>query len=213
MFGRKEPGKPIDEMSLTEVVELIRANRGEMLAPALISLAQRVTDIALFEHGMSDQERAIALELLPALDADIESVLQHEHGAWEAYRAAAVHHRDEARYYGVGSLQWLMDERGTEAAEVIPFIARKEHAELLPAYLEMMEPDVIYSIRNLLIGELAKARAREGELPVDVLNRLATGDDGALTLLFDGRQLGAISRAHIDRATAEAVLAELGVQS
>lgn len=210
MFRRKGPGKPIEEMSLAEVIEMVRDGRA-MTARELIDVARRVTDIAFFDHGISDQDRAVALELLPSLDADLEASLKAEPGAWEGYKEAAAHHRGTARHYGYGSLQWLMDEQGVESAEVIPFIAREEHAHLLPALLEMMEPDVIYSIRTLLIGELAKARAQEGEQPAAVLNRLATSGDGALTLLLEGRQLGAISRLHVDPNSAEAVLAELGV--
>ena len=211
MFGRKGPTKPIDEMSLAEVAQLIRSEAGGMDASQLIAIARRVTEIALFEHGITDEERSIAIRLLPALDDDIRTGLAQKPGAWEAYQEAGDYHRAQARHYGYGSLQWMMDERGTEAAEVIPFIAREDHADLLPAYLEMMEPDVIHSIRGALVRELSRARAQEGEQPVATLNRLATSGDGALTLLLDGRQLGAIERAHVDPDTAETVLTELGV--
>lgn len=212
ILGRGDPEKPIDQMSFAEIAALIASTKDDMLARDLISVARRLTDIAVFDHGVSDQERVMAFELLPALDADIEVGLKDQPGAWEAYQEAIAAHRGQARYYGYGSLQWIMDERGTTAAEVIPFIALEEHAELLPAYLEMMEPDVIYSVRGELIGELCRSRARGGERPIDVLSRLATDGDGALTLLLDGRQLGAISRAHVDPEAAEAVLVELGIE-
>jgi hypothetical protein len=211
MFGRKEPPKPIEEMSLAEVADLIRSEAEEIDVSKLIAIARRVTDIALFEHGITDEERSVAIRLLPALEDDIRTGLAGAPGGWEAYQEAADYHRGQAVHYGYGSLQWIMDERGTEAAEVIPFIARQDHADLLPAYLEMMEPDVIHSIRGALVGELSRARAQDGEAPIGTLNRLATNGDGALTLLLDGRQLGAIGRAHVDPETAETVLTELGV--
>jgi hypothetical protein len=212
MFGRKEPQKLIEEMSLAEVIGLLGGGRA-LSGHELISVVRRVTNIAYFDHGITDQERAVALELLPRLDADVESSVKTEAGAWEGYQEAAAAHRGQIPFYGYGSLQWILDERGTTAEEVIPFIAREEHAALLPTFLEMMEPDVIYSIRHLLVAELSRARARDGERPLDVLNRLVTSDDGALTLLLDGRQLGAIGRAHLDPDTAGAVLAELGVEN
>lgn len=212
IFGRKGATKPIEEMTLLEVVDFLRAAHAtDLTAEHAIAAAKRVTEIALFDHGMSDEERAIALEVLAGLDEDIEAALAPNPGAWESYQEAVAFHRGEARHYGYGSLQWIMDERGTEAAEVIPFIAREEHANLLPAFLEMMEPDVIQSIRSALVGEISRARAQDGERPADTLNRLATNGDGALTLLLDGRQLGAIGRAHVDPETAETVLTELGV--
>lgn len=212
MFGNKGPRKPIDEMSFLEIAQLIEQNAKSMLAKDLIAVARRVTDIALFDHGVTDQDRILALELLPSLDADIEASLKDEPEAWEAYQDAIHHHRGCARHYGYGSLQWKMDEEGIELAEVIPFIARADHAELLPALLEMMEPVVIRDIRGSLLSELATARARQGERPLDVLNRLASDDDGALTLLLDGTQLGALRRAQAEPGVAEAVLAELGVR-
>lgn len=211
IFGRKEPEKPIDEMSLAEVAAFLQGGSPEKPAGELIAVARRVTDLALFEHGLAEGEREVALRLLPALDADIEAGLQGEPGAFEAYQEAAEYHRGNARHCGYGSLHWLMEERGTTAAEVIPFIAREEHAELLPAYLEMMEPDVIHQMRTALLKELATSRARDGERPAQVFHRLATTGDGALTLLLDGRHLGAISRADREPEAAESTLRELGI--
>lgn len=209
MFGR--PGKPIGEMSLAEIVGFIRGHNEGLAANDAIATARRLTDIAMFDHGVSDEERALALGLIPALDEDIEAALKGQPGAFEAYQEAAIYHRSQARHHGYGSLQWKMDEEGVEAAEVIPFIARADHAELLPALLEMFEPEVIRDIRPALLTELATARARDGEPPLDVLSRLAAGDDGALTQLLDGPQLGALRRAQADPETAEEVLRSLGM--
>ncbi len=211
LFGRKGPRKPIGEMSFLEIAHLIKANPESMAANDLIKVARRLTDIALFDHGVTDQERVLALELLPAVDADIEAGLKAESGAWEAYQDAVAHHRGTARHFGFGSLQWKMDEEGVEAAQVIPFIARADHAELLPALLEMFEPENIRDIRPALLTELASARARDRERPLDVLSRLAASDDGALTQLLDGRQLGALRRAQAEPEAAKEVLRGLGV--
>lgn len=216
MFGGRKPQKPIAEMALVEVVSLVQAHKS-LAADDAIAAARRLTDIAMFEHGVSDVERQFALALIPGLDAAIETALQQESGVYEAYIAfqayleAAAHHRGTARYYGYASLKWKMDEEGIEAAEVIPFMARADHADLLPTCLEMFEPDDIRDIRGALLTELATARAQQGERPLDVLNRLASGDDGALSLLLDGIQLGALRRAQSEPEVAEAVLSELGV--
>lgn len=203
--------KPIEEMSFWEVADFIKRNPNDIPADDLIAAARRLTDIAMFDHASSDQERALALEVLPAIDRDIEQGFRDKPEAWEAYLEAVSHHRGQARHFGYGSLQWRMDEAGLEAAEVLPFLARKEHAELLPAFLEMLEPDDVLQIRSALIGELARARSEGDGGTLEVLHRLATTGDGALTLLLDGRQLGAIARAPADPGAAEAVLAELGL--
>jgi hypothetical protein len=211
LFGRGEPEKPIEEMSIPEIAEFLQRMSEPMPAKELIHVARRVADIALFERDVPERERAVALNLLPALDADIEAGLAAQPGAVEAYRDAVLVHRGAARHYGFGSLQWLMDERAMQPAEVIPFLARVEHAELLPAYLEMLEPEVIHEIRGTLLQEMSAARGRDGERPIDALSRLATNGDGALTMLLDGRQLGALVRARVHPEAAHAMLAELGV--
>lgn len=211
MFGRKGPRKPIEEMSLLEIAEFVRGAETEVYVSDLISVARRLTDIALFEHGIPEEHREIALGLLQGVDADIAAGLKHDPAALAAYQQAAIHHRAGARQGGHGSLHWLMDEHGISGADVIPFIAREEVADLLPDYLEMMEPEVIHQVRGALLDELARARALDAETPLEVLHRLATSGDGSLTLLLDGRQLGAIGRAHVDPDTAEAVLFDLGV--
>jgi hypothetical protein len=211
LFGRKRPRKQIAEMSFAELIATMREGKDGIPARDLIQIARRVTDIALFEHGVSGAERDIALELLPALDEDIKAGLRSEPGAWEAYQEAAVFHRSGARHNGFGSLHWKMEEEGIEAVDIVPFIARKEHAELLPAFLEMLEPDVIREIRGALLGELATARAERDELPIEVLGRLANGEDGALTHLLDGSQLGALRRAAADPEKARETLRNLGL--
>jgi len=198
-------------MTLSELISFLQHHRDALTSSDAIALAQRLTNLALFEHGISEAERAFALQLLPALEADIEQALNGQPGAFAAYQEAALFHRGQARHSGYGSLQWLVDEQAISAVDIIPFIARQEHADLLPGYLEMMEPDVIHQIRGVLLQELSASRAQPDEPPLDVLHRLATNGDGALTILLDGRQLGALRRARSDRDTAEAVLTELGL--
>ncbi len=210
MFGGRKPKKPIAEMTLVEIVGLVQA-RESLSADDAIEAARRLTDIAMFEHGVSDVARQFALALIPGLEADIEVALKNEPRTLKAFWEATAYHRGTARHFGYGSLQWMMEEQGVEAAELIPFIAREEHAELLPALLEMFEPEGIRDMRPALLNELAVARAGEGEAPLAVLSRMASGDDGALTLLLDGPQLGALRRAQLDPGAAESVLAELGV--
>lgn len=211
-FGRLfRSKKPVEEMSLVEIAAFIRSNQDDMPARGLIQVSERLTEIAFFDHETTNDERLLALELIPAVDTDIETGLADNPEALQSYREAVEFHRGAIRHSGYGSLHWIMEENQVEAGEVIPFIAASEYAQLLPAYLEMMEPAIILQIRSALLQQLAASRATPDERPLATLNRLANSGDGSLTLLLDGRQLGAISRAHRDPATGEAVLVELGV--
>jgi hypothetical protein len=198
-------------MKLEEVMRFLWKNQKSINARQLIEVANRLAHIGLFERDVPDAEREAALKLLPGIDADIETALKDNPVALAAYKQAAADHRGRAPHLGVGSLLHKMQQQGVGQNEVIAFITRPEHAELLPAYLAMLEPDTIRDVRAELLQALSSARGVEGEGPLQVLNRLANSKDGSLALLLDGRQLGAISRAHHDPQSGEAILYELGV--
>jgi hypothetical protein len=215
MFGdRSEPARPpIDEMTIMQVFDFLRTAGGAGgKASEMIAAFRRLTELALFEHGIPDAERNAALEVATSLHTDIQAVLANDPEGLNAFEEAADFHLSHARHSGYGSLHWLMEEQGIGAAEVIEFIARPEHVELLPAYLEMMEPEVIAQIRAGLLWAMGRSRAADGEDPVAALNRLAATNDGAMTMLLSGPELSAIRNASDNLQTAIAVLRDIGVQ-
>ena len=216
VFGEKtpkKPKKPIAEMSLSELIEFIGSGKEGYDRLDIVKVARRFTDIALFDHGVSDGERKSALRLSEELDADLEQAYRGNPDALKAYQEARAHHRDSARQIGYGSLLWKMKDENVEPANLVRFMALEEHAKLLPAYLEMMEPNIIQEIRGPLLDELSRARARGDERPIDVLCRLASDDNGVLSHLLGGTQLSALRRAKEEPGPAELVLRNLCVSS
>ena len=215
VFGGKsdQPQRPIDQMTIAEVFELLRTNgNAGGSSKDMIAAFRRLTDLALFEHGISDAERNAALEVATALHTDIQAALANDPPALAAFEEAADLHLNNARYSGYGSLHWMMEVQGVGSSEVIRFIARPEHEQLLPTYLEMMEPEVISQIRAVLLSTLAQARAVEGEDALSTLARLAAINDGAMTMLLSGPELSAVRLAADEPEPALSVLREMGVQ-
>ncbi len=215
MFGGgSQPARPsIEEMTIMEVFEFLRTTEGEGgRADEMIAAFRRLTELALFEHDIPDAHRNAALEVATSLHTDIQAALANNPDALKAFEEAADFHLSEARHCGYGSLHWQMEEQGIEAAEVIEFIARPEHAELLPAYLEMMEPEVIAQVRAGVLSAMARSRAVDGEEPLATLHRLTTANDGAMTMLLSGPELSAVRNASDNRDGAIAVLRDIGVR-
>nr|WP_166178543.1 hypothetical protein [Altererythrobacter segetis] len=212
LFGSSgQPPRRIDEMTLEELFALLKATSGEAKAVDTIGIFRRLTQLALFEQGIPDQERNAALEIATALHSDIETSLAHDPEALEAFQEAADFHLNQARHFGYGSLQWRLQKQKIEANQLIEFIARPDHAELLPDFLEMMEPSDIAEFRAALLGQMGNLRSRDGEDTVDTLSRLAINGDGSMTMLLSGPELSALRNAPNDRPAALEVLSSMGI--
>lgn len=215
VFGSKAdpPRRALHEMTIPELFAFLREG-GERARPAteMIAAFRRLTDLALFEHGVPSAERDAALDVAAAIHSDIQASMAEDPEALAAFEEAADFHLNQARLHGYGSLHWLMEEQQVESAQVIDFIATPEHAERLPAYLEMIEPEVISEIRAALLAAMARLRAADGETAVATLARLALENDGAITMLLSGPELSAISRGAAEVDGGLAVLRAIGVQ-
>lgn len=200
-------------MTLFELMDYLKATKGDVQVNLLIQVSRRLSDLAYYEPSIAHEQRESALRLAEAIDDDITAGLSNEPEKLEAYFDAVEFHRGNARHHGYGSLHWRMEERGIEGAGVIEFMALKEHAELLPAYLEMMEPDVIGQTRGALLQSMSVARAEDDEAPIAVLQRLAVTNDGAMTMLLTGEELTILREADTRPEEASNVLASLGLES
>jgi hypothetical protein len=211
LFGGPKPPQRIDEMTLEELFALLKANGSGARADDTIAIFRRLTHLALFEQGIPDHERNMALEIATALHSDIEAALAGDQAALEAFQDAADFHLNQARHFGYGSLQWRLQEQQIEADQLIEYIARPEHAELLPNFLEMMEPSDIAGLRAALLSEMGRLRSIDDEATVDTLSRLAISADGSMTMLLSGPELSALRNALGDRAAALEVLSAMGI--
>lgn len=154
---RNEPF--VDSLTFYETLHYMKAVLGpDAPANRVTGIMRRLYDLALVDHHISDEERNIALTLAGALEADVEVGLQGNPEGLKSFREAVTYHKESARRCGFGSLQWKIEERGIPAADIIEFIAREEHSALLPAFLEMLGPDVIRKTRTEILNAMVAAR-------------------------------------------------------
>ena len=118
------------------------------------ALTKRLYEIALYDNRVEKEHRIGALKLLETLKATLESVLTPE--AVEQYRKANAYMEDNVRRLGIGSLAWLVEEQQVPKDDLIPFIARPEHSQLLEKYFSLLSPAVAEAVK----AELERYRAQ-----------------------------------------------------
>ena len=140
--GKSADGSPpvlaVELMSFPDVADYIQ-QLGDFITPQQGSaLTKRLYEIALYDHHVEKEHRMGALRLLDALKTSMESVMTPE--PMEAYRKANAHMEDNVRRIGIGSLAWLIEEHQVPGDEIIQFIARPEHSQLLEEFFTVLSP-------------------------------------------------------------------------
>ena len=106
--GRAAP--PIAEMSLAEVLAYLQG-LSEATFQDINRSYSRLVGIALFEHGYSDAERDMALEIADTIKVQIlKSLAGHPDLIAEFEEAAAMQIR-QAKFHGIGNEQWQAEEQ------------------------------------------------------------------------------------------------------
>ena len=200
----------IGEMDLAEVVGLIGSFGNDAPVAQLISIYRRLYEIGFFEHGLTEDERTLALRLCDGLQVDIEASLDGNPEALEAFREAVDDHADKVQFYGFGSLQWIMDEHAVGADQLIPFAVMPEFADLLPTYLTMLPDDVMIGVRGEILRHLIRARRkRTDQSDVRVLHSLVIEADRAAAILLRTDEFRMMQNMAEDYQAAEAFVASL----
>ena len=202
----------VDSLNLHETVAYVSTLLGGESTKKVIAAMQRLYDIAFFQHGLPDEKRSAALSLAGGLEADLEAALGDNPEGLDAFQEAVSYQKERARHCGCGSLYWVMEEQNIPAESIIQFIAQDQYKDLLPAYLEMMEPDAIVQIRRVLVPELIRARCRDGESSIRVLHNLAVAGDRTLEMLFDPADIKILLNADADPAAAEEIVVRFSFQ-
>lgn len=200
----------LDSLTLSETLDYMEsALATDPTAEKAVGVMRRLYDLAFFEHRLSDEERHLALSMAGAVEADIDTALQDNAEGLASFRQAVAHHKERARHCGVGSLQWKLEEQAVPASELIEFVAREEHADLLPAFLEMLEPSIISEIRREVLKALVAARAHQGSSATQILSGMAITPYAALTILLDPDEVRVLREIDQDRPGAERLVSQL----
>jgi hypothetical protein len=213
---RKLAERSVQEFGYLESLTLLElmAEAREMASsePVLSSMTpfmRRFYDIAFFEHGISAEERSAALATAQAFEADIVASLSDNDEGLTAFLEAVEHHKEHGRVTGIGSLHWKMEDEGVPADELIAYIARVEHAPLLPDYLSMLDADVIAQIRNALLGDIVAARQAVGQNSTEALVALVESNDPSIELLLESGEIHLLKNWTSNQEQAQQLVSQL----
>lgn len=200
----------LDSLKLSETLDYMGSILGtDPTAKKAINIVRRLYDLAFFEHQLSPEERQLALSMAGAVEADVEAALQDNPESLSSFHQAVNYQKVRARHCGVGSLQWKLDEQEVPAAELVEFIVREEYAELLPAFLEMLEPELMAEIRTEILKALVAARKRHGQSALQILSGLADAPYEALTILLDPFEIQVLREIDTNLPAAESLVVTL----
>lgn len=102
-----------------------------------------------------------------------------------------------------------LDEQKIPAAELVEFIVREEYADLLPAFLEMLEPQLIVDNRIEILKALVAARGHQGQSAVQILSEMAVAPYEALTILLSPAEIHVLHGIDTDLPAAERLVSAL----
>jgi len=200
---------PVENMSLDDITELVRG-AGQIQVCQLIDVYRRLIDIAMLDHHVPDDVRERALVLSEAVEKEIRR--SFEAGGGAAFNEAVERHTEQIRFYGYGSLKWLLDENSIPPAGIAAFAAKEEHSHLVPVFTEIFDEPTLKSIKPDLIAAIAKARRlNEVHSAVVTLYGLAMMRDPAIECLLSPDELNLVRVAPSNYEAARSVLVSLGL--
>ncbi|MGH8738094.1 MAG: hypothetical protein ACREVC_12110 [Burkholderiales bacterium] len=142
------PVPDVELMSFPDIRDYVR-QLPELITPQqATALTKRLYEIALYDNRIEKEQRIAALQLLDVLKSSVESVMTPEF--IEAYRQANAQMEEGVPRFGVGSLTWLIEENQIPNDEIVPFIARPEHTELLEDFFAALNAKTAEALRTQL---------------------------------------------------------------
>lgn len=217
LFSRSSKKQPknltyetIKAMGLHDLIDETRDQGREVDLHTMGAISRRLYEIGLFEHQLSQDDRAMALAAADACVATIKGAIADNPEALAALRKATDSLISQAPFNGYGSLHWLIEENAIRAEEIVPYAMKLEHSHLVPNFLKVLSEETITNIRPGLVRELVRARRAERVYSaVFILHGLAVSRDPATVALFNETEIRALRAAHLDYDRARSVLVDL----
>ena len=221
LFGSKKtatqevPSTPsLDDMSLEQILSFIQAHfrTQSMSASFGIDLVHRLYTIGLYEHHTDWGQREQALQLLKAVKQDLEAAHANKPDFLTAFHRANETMEQDARFRGVGSLAWLLEEESVPSSEIVPFVMRPEHGHLVGDFLSQLDAETLSHVKSDLVRHLILSR-RYGACinAVLTLHGLITKGDHATLAVLSAEELAALLHVPDDYAAGRGVLVQLGL--
>ena len=144
-------GPPIGQMSFSEIADYLGRINDQTAAAHGRALTRRLYEIALYDHHVHESHREGALQLLTRIKRTME-VHYDSPDSLTIYREVNALMEENARRVGVGSLVWLVLEKGPMSDdEFVRFVTLPQHRELLPNFFSILGPDLAMQLNQALI--------------------------------------------------------------
>jgi hypothetical protein len=144
-------GPPIDQMSFSEIADYLGRINDQTAAAHGRALTRRLYEIALYDHHVRETHRESALQLLTRIKRTMEIHYEDSPDSLTIYREVNALMEENARRVGVGSLVWLVLEKGPMPDdEFVRFVTRPEHRELLPNFFSILGPELAMQLNQAL---------------------------------------------------------------
>jgi hypothetical protein len=196
-------------MSLEEILAYIPSMGDKASAQQCIPLLQRLYEIALYDHHISERHRNAALKLAETLTTELEKALSDTPDALIALQTANKLMIERARWFGIESLFWKIAEESVSNADSFPYVMRPEHRHLVPDYFEAIGQETVVKDRKEFVRHLILARQYKADNAVLILHGLAAKGDKACAALFTAEEYAALLAVPNDYDAGRRVLVAL----
>lgn len=204
--------KQLDSLPFEQVLEYMQSFKDSMPSTVFVAIHKRLYEIALYDHHVEQQTREQALNLLDVLNKHSKVAFAENQKLMDSLDEASKFMVENARFMGVGSLGWLMEEHNVTNAETIPFMMKPEYGHLLADFLEVLGAEPLAKVKDGLVKHLILSRRYNGcSNAVLTLHGLATKGDLATIALFNEAELAVLVGVPDDYAAGRQLLVNLGL--
>ena len=210
-----EDGAFKDPAALNLQELLLIASQGKPPLKWFLSANKRLLEIAFIDHGVSREDRALAVKAFEGSNADIEKFFTEHPEAAElgaAHRKASNGSLDFAHKFGVGTIPWLAEEEQIVGdANVAELAMRPANVSKLKAFVEVLGSKGMGIMKPYLITELVRQRKPSGVGGIVLtLHGLATAGAPELPLLFSAEEITKLLKVPSNYGSAREILVRLG---
>jgi hypothetical protein len=173
-------GLPIDQMSFSEIADYVgRINDQTVIAHGR-ALTRRLYEIALYDHHVHKSHREGAFQLLRQIKRTMEIHYEDSPDSLTIYREVNALMEENARRVGVGSLVWLVLEKGPMSdEEFVRFVTLPKHRELLPNFFSILGSELAMRLNKAL----TQTQPKQHRQPVNGVGRFILAVLGAIAIV------------------------------
>jgi hypothetical protein len=146
----------IEHMGLPEITQfMLKLEGNEVWFHYGVALSKRLYEISMHDNYVSDSERKSAAELLEIVKGTMERASPLNVEKYRLYLEANAYMEEQVHFLGVGSLAWML-KRGSKEyringeTEIIAFLKRPEHQQLLENFFATLGPELAADLRMRL---------------------------------------------------------------